>query len=79
MATGGILPSSGSTSLRFEAALLQAAYFLERLGALRLDAEISRAGLYIDLQKISGIRDTARASDLRGIRNAPSFLTRQLR
>ena len=31
---------------------MQAAYFLERLGYLRFDAEASRAKLYVDLQRM---------------------------
>ena len=49
---------------RLEADLMQTAYFLERLGYLRLDAETSRATLYISLQKQAGSRHTTRASEL---------------
>ena len=55
----------GSTSRKWEADLMQAAYFLERFGQLRLDAETSRARLYITLQKVSASRDVTRAGDLR--------------
>ena len=44
---------------------MQAAYFLERLGYLRFDAEASRAKLYVDLQRIVNAGDQTRASDLR--------------
>ena len=45
---------------------MQAAYFLERLGGLRLDAEASRAKLYVDLQRTVSVGERARASALRG-------------
>jgi len=44
---------------------MQAAYFLERLGYLRFDAEASRAKLYVDLQRMVNAWEQARASDLR--------------
>ena len=46
---------------------MQAAYFLERLGALRLDAEASRAKLYVDLQRTVNAGERARVCDLRGL------------
>ncbi len=55
----------GSTSRKWEADLMQAAYFLERFGRLRLDAETSRASLYITLQKVSANRNIIRAGELR--------------
>ena len=44
---------------------MQAAYFLERLGYLRFDAEASRAKLYVDLALMINAGEQARASDLR--------------
>ena len=44
---------------------MQPAYFLERLGYLRFDAEASRAKLYVDLQRMVNAGEQARASDLR--------------
>ena len=49
---------------------MQAAYFLERFGQLRLDAETSRARLYITLQKVSASKDITRAGDLRRLARA---------
>ena len=40
---GALLIQDGSTSHKWEADLMQAAYFVERLGYLRFDAEASRA------------------------------------
>ncbi len=62
---GAILMRDGSTSRKWEADLMQAAYFLERFGRLRLDAETSRASLYITLQKDSANRNIIRAGELR--------------
>ena len=44
---------------------MQAAYFVERLGCLRLDAEAYRAKLYVDLQRMVNAGEQTRASDLR--------------
>jgi hypothetical protein len=55
---------------RLEADLMQTAYFLERFGYLRLDAETSRARLYISLQKLAGSRQITRASELRRLLRA---------
>ena len=49
---------------------MQAAYFLERLGLLRLEAELSRAKLYVDLQRTVNAGERPRASDLRGLLRA---------
>jgi hypothetical protein len=49
---------------------MQAAYFLERLGLLRLEAEASRAKLYVDLQRIVNAGELTRACDLRGLLRA---------
>lgn len=49
---------------------MQAAYFLERLGGLRFDAEASRAKLDVDLQRIVNAGDQTRASDLRPLTRA---------
>jgi hypothetical protein len=46
---------------------MQAAYFLERLGGLRFDAEASRAKLYVDLQRMVNAGESTRAGDLRGL------------
>lgn len=62
---GTLLIRDGSPSLNWEADLMQAAYFLERFGRLLLDAETSRASLYITLQKVSASRDITRAGELR--------------
>jgi hypothetical protein len=43
---------------------------LERLGALRLDAEVSRAKLYVHLQRIVNAGELTRACDLRGLLRA---------
>jgi len=45
---------------------MQAAYFLERLGGLRFDAEASRAN-YVDLQRMVNAGESTRAGDLRGL------------
>jgi hypothetical protein len=50
--------------------LMQAAYFVERLGYLRLEAEVSRAKLYVDLQRIVSAGERTRACDLRGLLRA---------
>src|SRR6201991_1094146 len=47
-----LLIRDGSTSHKWEADRMQAAYFLERLGYLRFDAEASRAKLYVNLQRV---------------------------
>ena len=60
-----LLIQDRSTSRKWEADLMQAAYFLERLGYLRFDAEASRAKPYVDLQRIVNAGDQTRASDLR--------------
>jgi hypothetical protein len=49
---------------------MQAAYFLERLGLLRFEAEASRAKLYVDLQRIVNAGELTRACDLRGLLRA---------
>ena len=49
---------------------MQAAYFLERLGYLRFDAEASRAKLYVDLQQMVNAGEQVRASDLRRLVHA---------
>jgi hypothetical protein len=64
---GTLLIRDWSTSRRWEADLMQAAYFLERLGLLRFEAEASRAKLYVDLQRIVNAGELTRACDLRGL------------
>ena len=49
---------------------MQAAYFLERLGYLRFDAEASRAKLYVDLQRMVNAGEQTRASHLRRLARA---------
>jgi hypothetical protein len=49
---------------------MQAAYFLERLGYLRLDAEASRAKLYVDLQRTVNTGGPTRARDMGGLLRA---------
>ena len=64
----GALPiQDRSTSNKWEANLMQAACFLERLGYLRFDAEASRAKLCVDLQRTVNAGQQTRASDLRGL------------
>jgi hypothetical protein len=65
-----LLIRDDADSLTWKADLMQAAYFLERLGALRLDAEASRAKLYVDLQRTVNAGKRARAYDLRGLLRA---------
>ena len=67
---GDLPTNSALLSRRLEADLMQTAYFLERFGRLRLDAETSRATLYISLQKQAGSRHTTRASELRRVLRA---------
>jgi hypothetical protein len=62
---GAIHMRDGSTSRKWEADLMQAAYFLERFGLLRLDAETSRASFYITFQQVSASRDITRAGEFR--------------
>ena len=67
---GALLIRDGSTSHKWEADLIQAAYFLERLGYLRFDAEASRAKLYVDVQRMVNAGEQTRASDLRRLMHA---------
>ena len=62
-----LLIQDRSTSRKWEADLMQAAYFLERLGYLRFDAEASRAKLYVDLQRMANAGELTRAGGLRGL------------
>jgi hypothetical protein len=59
---GALAIQDGTTSHNWEADLMQAAYFLERLGYLRFDAEASRAKLYVDLQRMVNAGEQTRAT-----------------
>ena len=64
---GGLLTRDGSTSHTWEADLMQAAYFLERGGILQLEAAVSRAKLYVDLQRMVNTGERIQADGLRGL------------
>ena len=53
MTVDGVLRKNGSTSRSWEADLMQAAYLLELLCRYRLEAEMSRAKLYVNITRSS--------------------------
>ncbi len=65
MRVDGVLSKYGSTSRSWEADLMQAAYLLELLCRYRLEAEASRAKLYVTIHKLVVAGNVARADDLR--------------
>ena len=65
MTVDGVLRKNGSTSRSWEADLMQAAYLLELLCRYRLEAEMSRAKLYVNIQKLIAAGNRPRADDLR--------------
>src|SRR5258705_8750708 len=65
MTVDGVLRKNGSTSRSWEADLMQAAYRLELLCRYRLEAEMSRAKLYVTIHKLIVGGNRARADDLR--------------
>ena len=65
MTVDGVLRKNGSTSRSWEADLMQAAYLLELLCRYRLEAEMSRAKLYVNIHKLIAAGNRARADDLR--------------
>jgi hypothetical protein len=65
MTVDGVLSKNGSTSRSWEADLMQAAYLLELLCRSRLEAEASRAKLYVNIHKLVIAGNRARADDLR--------------
>ena len=65
MTVDGVLRKNGSTSRSWEADLTQAAYLLELLCRYRLEAEMSRAKLYVNIHKLIAAGNRARADDLR--------------
>ena len=65
MTVDGVLRKDGSTSRSWEADLMQAAYLLELLCRYRLEAEMSRAKLYVNIHKLIVAGNRARADDLR--------------
>jgi hypothetical protein len=65
MRVDGVLRKNGSTSRSWEADLMQAAYLLELLCRSRLEAEVSRANLYVNIQRLVVAGNGARADDLR--------------
>ena len=62
MTVDGVLRKNGSS---WEADLTQAAYLLELLCRYRLEAEMSRAKLYVNIQQLIAAGNRARADDLR--------------
>jgi hypothetical protein len=52
MTVDGVLSKNGSTSRSWEADLMQAAYLLELICRSRLEAEASRAKLYVNIHKL---------------------------
>jgi hypothetical protein len=62
---GGVLTENGLTSRCLEADLMQAAYLLELLCRYRLEAEMTRAKLYVNIHKLIASGNRARADDLR--------------
>ena len=65
MTVDGVLRKNGSTSRSWEADLMQAAYLLELLCRYRLEAEMSRAKLYVNIHKLIAAGNRARVDDLR--------------
>jgi hypothetical protein len=65
MTVDGVLRKNGSTTRSWEADLMQAAYLLEFLCRYRLEAEMARATLYVNIQKLIAAGNRARADDLR--------------
>ena len=66
MRVDGVLSKYGSTSRSWEADLMQAAaYLLELLCRYRLEAEASRAKLYVTIHKLVVAGNVAWADDLR--------------
>jgi hypothetical protein len=65
MTVVGVLSKNGSTSRSWEADLMQAAYLLELLCRSRLEAEASRAKLYVKIHQLVVAGNRARADDLR--------------
>jgi hypothetical protein len=65
MTVDGVLSKNGSTSRSWEADLMQAAYLLELICRSRLEAEASRAKLYVNIHKLVIAGNRARADDLR--------------
>jgi hypothetical protein len=65
MTVDGVLRKDGSTSRSWEADLMQAAYLLELLCRYRLEAEMSRAKLYVNIHKLIVAGNRARGDDLR--------------
>ena len=65
MTVDGVLRKNGSTSRSWEADLMLAAYLLELLCRYRLEAEMSRAKLYMNIHKLIAAGNRARADDLR--------------
>jgi hypothetical protein len=65
MTVDGVLRKNGSTSRSWEADLMQAAYLVELLCRYRLEAEMSRAKLYVNIHKLIAAGNRARADDLR--------------
>ena len=65
MTVDGVLRKNGSTSRSWEVDLMQAAYLLELLCRYRLEAEMSRANLYVNIHKLIAAGNRARADDLR--------------
>ena len=66
MTVDGVLTKNGSTSRCWEADLMQAAYLLRLLCRYRLEAEMTRAKLYVvNIHKLIVAGNRARADDLR--------------
>jgi hypothetical protein len=65
MTVDGVLSTNESASRSWEADLMQAAYLLELLCRYRLEAEVSRAKLYVNIHKFVVAGNAARADDLR--------------
>ncbi|MCW2565651.1 MAG: hypothetical protein JWQ31_4211 [Mycobacterium sp.] len=65
MRVDGVLSKTDSTSRSWEADLMQAAYLLELLCRSRLEAETSRAKLYMNIHHLVVAGNRARADDLR--------------
>ena len=65
MTVDGVLRKNGSTSRSWEADLTRAAYLLELLCRYWLEAEMSRAKLYVNIHKLIAAGNRARADDLR--------------
>jgi hypothetical protein len=65
MTVDGVLRKNGSTSRSWEADLMQVAYLLELICRYRLEAEMARAKLYVNIHKLIVAGNRARADDLR--------------